>query len=31
MIIGKWKYDINDGPRWKPIKSWPHQHFVKML
>ena len=23
--------DINGGPKWKPIKSWPHQHFVKIL
>ena len=31
MIIGKWKSDINDKPRWKPIRSWTHQHFVKIL
>ena len=31
MIIGKWKSDINDGSRWKPIRGWSHQHFVKML
>ena len=29
--FAKWKNDINGGPRWKPIKGWPHQHFVKIL
>ena len=27
----KWKSDINGGPKWKLIKDWLHQHFVKML
>ena len=31
MIIGKWKNDINGGTKWKPIRNWPHQYFVKML
>ena len=21
VVIGKWKNDVNDGPRWKPIRS----------
>ena len=29
VVIGKWKNDVNGGPRWKPIKSWPHQLFEK--
>ena len=25
------KYDINDKPKWKSIRNWPHQHFIKNL
>ena len=31
MIICKWKSVINDGLKWKPIRDWLHQHFVKIL
>ena len=36
MVTSEWllvnkKNDINGGPRWKPIRNWPHQHFVKIL
>ena len=30
-IIGKWKGNINGGFRWKLIRDWPWQDFVKML
>ena len=26
-----WKSNINSESRWKSIRGWPHQHFVKML
>ena len=26
-----WKSDINNVPKWKPIRDLPHQHFVKIL
>ena len=31
VIINKWKSDINGKPKWKPIRGWSHQHFVKMF
>ena len=31
VIIGKWKNGINGGSRWKLIRDWSHQHFVKIL
>ena len=31
VIIGKWKNDIIGGPKWKLIRGWSHQYFVKML
>ena len=31
VIIGKWKSDINDGSRWKPIRDWLQQYFIKIL
>ena len=31
MISDKWKNDINSGPKWQRIRSWPHQYFVKIL
>ena len=31
VIIGKEKSDFNDGLRWKLIRGWPYQYFVKML
>ena len=29
MIINKWKNDISDRSRWKSIRAWSHQHFIK--
>ena len=31
VITGKWKSDINGKPRWKPIRDWLYQNFVKIL
>ena len=31
MNIGNEKNDINGRSRWKLIKGWSHQQFVKML
>ena len=25
MVIVKWKNDISDKPKWKPMKSWPRR------
>ena len=31
VVIGKLKNDVNGGFRGKPIRTWSHQSFVKML
>ena len=31
LLVNEKKNDINCGPKWKPIRGWPHQHFVKLL
>ena len=31
VFIGKWNSDTNGGTKWKLIRGWPHQQFVKML
>ena len=29
VIIDKWKNDINGGSRWKLVRNWLQQQFIK--
>ena len=31
VIIDRWESDINGGLRWKPIRGYSHEHFVKNI